>query len=337
MYQLDYPWLLLLLPLPFLVWWLVPAYKEEASSVRIPFFREVTAASGISPGSGALVQSRSWLELIVLTLAWCLLVLALARPQFVEPPLEKTVPQRDLMLGMDLSQSMDAKDFPAPDGTKIARIEGVRKVVSDFVKKRPGDRIGLVAFGDAPYPLVPFTMDHKTVEAMIAGALPGMAGPRTSLGDAIGLTIKMFAKSKAPQKVLILLTDGNDTASKMPPPKAAEIAKQDGITVHTVGIGDQKSTGEDRLDAAVLKRIAATTGGQFFLGEDQAGLEQIYATLDKITPANQKILTWRPRLELFHWPLGAALGIAMLHLLLTYLVSALRGRGASKSIAEVPA
>jgi Ca-activated chloride channel family protein len=194
-----------------------------------------------------------------------------------------------------------------------------------------------MAFGDAPYPLVPFTMDHKTVEAMIAGALPGMAGPRTSLGDAIGLTIKMFAKSKAPQKVLILLTDGNDTASKMPPPKAAEIAKQDGITVHTVGIGDQKSTGEDRLDAAVLKRIAATTGGQFFLGEDQAGLEQIYATLDKITPANQKILTWRPRLELFHWPLGAALGIAMLHLLLTYLVSALRGRGASKSIAEVPA
>src|SRR5262249_4755895 len=156
----------------------------------IPFFREVAKASGIEPGSGALVQSRSWIQIAVQGLAWALLILALSRPQYAEPPLEKTVPQRDLMLAMDLSQSMDTRDFPGPNGQKLTRIDAVRSVVADFVKKRPGDRIGLVAFGDAAYPLVPFTMDHKTVELMIAGTLPGMAGPRTALGDSIGLAIK---------------------------------------------------------------------------------------------------------------------------------------------------
>jgi Ca-activated chloride channel family protein len=335
MYQLDYPWLLLLLPLPLLAWWLIPPYREETSSVRIPFFREVTQASGIEPGNGSLVQSRSWRETIVATLLWSLLILALARPQYVEPPLTKTEPQRDLMVAMDLSQSMDTKDFPAAGGKTVARIEAVRTVVADFVSKRPGDRIGLVAFGDAPYPLVPFTMDHDTVEAMITGMLPGMAGPRTALGDAIGLAIKMFAASHAPDKVLILLTDGNDTASKMPPAKAAEIARQNGITIHTVGIGDRQSSGEDKLDTPTLQAIAKTTGGRFFFGQDQAGLAAIYTTLDKITPANNKVLAWRPRVELFHYPLGAALALAMLHLALGRLLAVLSARTVTRPAPEV--
>ncbi|MBL0371532.1 VWA domain-containing protein [Rhizobium sp. KVB221] len=312
MYQLDLPWLLVLLPLPLLVWWLVPPYKEETASVRLPFFREVIEASGIEPGSGSLVRRRSWLQTIVVTIGWCLLVLALARPQYIEPPLVKTEPQRDLMLAMDLSQSMDTRDFPGPDGQTDTRIAAVRKVVADFVAKRSGDRIGLIAFGDAPYPLVPFTMDHRTVQSMISDTVPGMAGPRTALGDAIGLSIKMFEKSAAPEKVLILLTDGNDTASRMPPTKAADIAKQQGITIHTVGIGDEKATGENRLDIGTLKAMADKTGGRFFLGSDQKGLAEIYATLDTITPANQKTLSWRPRIELYHYPLGAALALAML-------------------------
>jgi Ca-activated chloride channel family protein len=250
-----------------------------------------------------------------------LLVIALARPQFVELPIEKTEPQRDLLMAMDLSQSMDTRDFPGPDGRKLTRIEAVRSVVADFVRRRSGDRIGLVAFGDAAYPLVPFTMDHRTVETMIAGTLPGMAGPRTALGDSIGLAIKMFEKSKVPQKVLILLTDGNDTASKMPPVKAADIARRAGVVIHTVGIGDQQSTGEDRLDAATLKTVAGNTGGRFFLGADQKQLADIYATLDRITPANQKTLSWRPRIELVQYPLGAALALAMLYHLTGWLTA----------------
>lgn len=333
MYQLDLPWLLVLLPLPVLVMWLVPAYRSSSASVRLPFYTEITRASGIEPGSGSLVQARSWLQLIIIVLCWCLVVLALARPQYVEPPLEKTEPQRDLMLAMDLSQSMETADFPGADGQKTARIDAVRSVVADFVARRAGDRIGLIAFGDAPYPLVPFTMDHKTVQLMISGTVPGIAGPRTALGDSIGLAIKMFEKSVAPEKVLIVLTDGNDTASKMPPDKAADIAKEDGITIHTVGIGDEQASGEDKLDTRALKMISDKTGGQFFLGSDEKGLAAIYATLDKITPANQKTLSWRPRIELYHYPLGAALVLGGVLIVFTWILSRL---GSAPPVSRMP-
>ena len=150
MYQLDYPWLLLLVPVPLLIWWLLPAHRETTASVRLPFFTQVADAAGISPTEGSVIARRTWPQFLCETLAWCLMVLALARPQFVEPPIEKIEPQRDLMLAIDLSQSMDTKDFPSSDGKVEARVDAVRKVVADFVAKRPGDRIGLIAFGDAP-------------------------------------------------------------------------------------------------------------------------------------------------------------------------------------------
>ncbi|MDW6022886.1 VWA domain-containing protein [Mesorhizobium sp. BAC0120] len=333
MYQLEFPWLLALLPLPLLVWWLLPPYREETASVRIPFFGEVTRAAGISPTQGSIVPRMNWAQRIIAPICWALVVLALARPQFVEPPVEKTEPQRDLMLALDLSQSMDTEDFRSPSGQVEARVDAVRQVVSEFVKRRTGDRIGLIAFGDAPYPMVPFTQDHKTVQAMISGIIPGIAGPRTALGDAIGLAIKMFQASPAPEKVLIVLTDGNDTASKMPPDKAADIAKQNGIVVHTVGIGNPNATGEDKLDTAALQKIAATTGGRYFFGQDQGQLEQIYQTLDRITPANQKMLSWRPTIELFHYPLGAALLLLIAYHGLAWGITTLRSHSEREAAA----
>jgi Ca-activated chloride channel family protein len=321
MYQLDLPWLLLVMPLPLLVWLLFPAHRETSASVRLPFFSQVAKAAGINPTQGSVIAHRSRVQLACETLAWCLIVLALARPQFVEPPIEKIEPQRDLLLALDLSQSMDTRDFPSADGSLEARVDAVRKVVADFVARRGGDRIGLIAFGDAPYPLVPFTMEHKTVQAVIAGTLPGMAGPRTALGDTIGLAIKMFETTTVPEKVLIVLTDGNDTASRMPPAKAAQIAKQKNVVIHTVGIGDPKATGEDKLDTATLQKIAADTGGRYFFGGDQTQLSAIYDTLDTITPQDQKNLSWRPRIDLFHWPLTAAISV----LALFYLISGLTG------------
>lgn len=306
MYELALPWLLLALPLPLLAWWLLPPHQESSASIRLPFFEQVALAAGVVPSEGSVVARRTWPKVACEGAAWCLVVLALARPQFVEPPIEKVEPQRDILLALDLSQSMDAKDFPGADGKPLARVEAVRQVVADFVGKRPGDRIGLVVFGDAPYPLAPFTMDHALVETMIADAVPGMAGPRTSLGDALGLAIKMFEKTTVPEKVLIILTDGNDTASRMPPLKAADIAKAKGVVVHTVGIGDPGAAGEDKLDAATLQTIAEKTGGRYFFGGDQTQLASIYQVLDQITPQDQRNLTWRPRVELFHWPLLAA-------------------------------
>jgi Ca-activated chloride channel family protein len=308
-YQLDYPWLLALLPVPILIWWLLPPYREETASVRLAFFADVARAAGITPAPGALIPRTNWLQKIIAPVSWALVVLALARPQFVDPPIQEIVPARDLLLALDLSQSMDTRDFRDPSGALIPRVEAVRNVVDNFVKRRTGDRIGLIVFGDAPYPQVPFTLDHATVRAMIAAMAPGMAGPRTALGDAIGLAIKMFEQSNAPEKVLVVLTDGNDTASRMPPDRAADIASQNGIKIHTVAIGDPNATGEDKVDVATLQKIAAVTGGRYFFGQDQSQLADIYATLDRITPANQKTLSWRPVLELFYYPLGAALAL----------------------------
>ncbi|KAA0968914.1 VWA domain-containing protein [Aureimonas fodinaquatilis] len=306
MYQLELPWFLLLLPLPLLVWWLLPASRQPSASIRLPFFNQVAAAAGVQPGEGAIVAKAPLRQVVVLGLAWCLVVLALARPQLVEPPIEKSEPQRDILLALDLSQSMDTKDFPAPSGEPEARVEAVKQVVSDFIAKRTGDRIALIAFGDAPYPLAPFTMDHGLVQSMVADLLPGIAGPRTALGDTLGLAIRMFEKTNVPEKVLILLTDGNDTVSKMPPLKAAETAHAKNIVVHTVAIGDPQASGENKVDVATLQQIASSTGGQYFFGADQTALAAIYTELDRITPENQKVLSWRPRIDLFQWPLAAA-------------------------------
>jgi Ca-activated chloride channel homolog len=323
-YQLDYPWLIALLPVPLLIWWLLPPYREETASVRLAFFAEVAGAAGVTPSPGALIPRTNLVQKILAPISWTLVVLALARPQFVDPPIHKILPARDLMLALDLSQSMDTRDFRDPSGKLIPRVEAVRTVVDDFVQRRPGDRIGLIVFGDAPYPQVPFTLDHATVRAMIAEMAPGMAGPRTALGDSIGLAIKMFEQSRAPEKVFVLLTDGNDTASRMPPDRAAEIARQKGIKIHTIAIGDPQATGEDKVDIATLQKIASATGGRYFFGQDQKELEEIYATLDRITPADQKILSWRPVRELFFYPLGAALALLLAYSAAMFLVTSIR-------------
>ena len=324
MYVLEYPWLLAALPLPLLVWWLLPPYREETPSVRLPFFQHVAQAAGLRPAPGAIVPKTNWLQKVIAPVGWCLVVLALARPQFVEPPVQKIQPARDLLLSLDLSQSMDTKDMRTPAGALERRVDAVKAVVADFVKRRPGDRIGLVVFGDAPYPQVPFTLDHDTVLAMIDDMTPGMAGPRTALGDSIGLGIKLFEASKAPDKVLVLLTDGNDTASKMPPARAADIASQHGIRIHTIGLGDPNASGEQKLDVVTLRKIATATGGQFFMGQDQKQLEEVYATLDRLTPANEKTLSWRPKRELFYYPIGAAVVLLLFYQTVMLIVTGTR-------------
>lgn len=313
MIAFAYPWLFVLLVLPLLVWWALPSYREASESVRLPYFGEVASAAGLQPAAGAHVPHRNLAQRVLAPVAWALIVVALARPQYLEPPIYKTEPVRDLLLALDLSQSMDTRDFRNPNGALEARVQAVREVVGDFVSHRPGDRIGLIVFGDAPYPLAPFTLDHALARTLIEDMVPGMAGASTSLGDAIGLGIKMFDNSHATEKVVIVLTDGNDTASRMPPMQAAEIAKARGVVVHTVGIGDPAATGEQKVDLETLQRIAAATGGRYFFGADQNALASIYDTLDRVTPHKVRTLSWRPRRELFMWPLGAAVLLVVLY------------------------
>ena len=310
MYELEYPWLLALAPLPLLVWWLLPPYRETQASVRLPFFGQVAQAAGVTPAPGAVVLKTNWLQRVLAPVGWGLLLLALARPQYVEPPIQKIQSGRDLLLALDISQSMESRDFPDPGGEKIPRVDAVKKVVGDFIRRRQGDRIGLIVFGSAAYPQVPLTLDHETCTILLEQTEVGMAGPRTVIGDAVGLAIKEFDRSRVKERVLILLTDGNDTGSRMPPLKAAEIARQKGIVIHTIGIGDPDAKGEDKVDYDTLEKMAAATGGRFFRGDDERQLEEVYSTLDQITPHNFKTMTYRPKRPLFMIPLG--IGVMLL-------------------------
>ncbi|MDH7787234.1 Ca-activated chloride channel family protein [Ochrobactrum sp. 19YEA23] len=329
MYELDHPWLLLLLPVPVLFWWLLPSHRVSTASIRLPFFKDVARAAGVEPTVGSIIPRRSWWQIALDLLAWGFMVLALARPQLIEPPIFKTIPQRDILLALDLSQSMDTRDFATPSGALDTRINAVKTVVADFVARRTNDRLGLIAFGDAPYPLAPFTIDHDLIRTMIGSLVPGEAGPRTAMGDSIGLAIRMFEKSNVPEKVLILLSDGNDTASKMPPLKAAEIAKDDHIVIHTVAIGDPSATGEDKVDTQTLQAIATQTGGRYSFGQDQASLAAIYDMLDRITPQQQKELSWQPRRELFQYPAALSLMILIFSLCLSVAQARMSRRAAA--------
>ena len=324
MYRLEYPWLLALLPLPLLIYWLLPAYKEEQNSLRLSFFMYISSAIGITPQPGAVVPKTNWLQKILAPLCWSFIILALARPQRVEPPIQRIQPGRDLMLALDISQSMETPDFRTPDGKRMRRVDAVKQVVADFVRRRKNDRIGLIVFGKSAYPVTPFTLDHDACIKILKQIDAGMAGPQTMIGDAIGLAIKQFDASDAKQKVLILLTDGNDTGSLMPPRKAAEIASQRGITIHVVGIGDPHATGEDKVDYASLGDIAKATGGHLFHGESRDELQKAYETLDAITPQNFTALSYQPKTELFMIPLGAGLllltGYHVLMLLLNFIL-----------------
>ena len=330
MYKLEHPWLLALLPLPLLVYWLMPAYKEEQDSLRLTFFSYFTSSLGLTPQHQAVILRTNWLEKIVAPLCWALVVLSLARPQFVEPPIQKIEPGRDLMLALDISQSMETPDFRTPDGKRMRRVDAVKQVVADFIRRRQHDQIGLIVFGQAAYPVTPFTLDHDAALKMLGEIDAGMAGPQTMIGDAIGLAIKQFNASEAKQRVLILLTDGNDTGSRMPPRRAAEIAKQNNITIHVVGLGDPRATGEDKVDYPALNQIAKATGGQVFHGENRVELEKAYDALDRITPQNFKTLSYQPRRELYMFPLGAALvllvGYNLLMLVIGLVLQLLRRR-----------
>ena len=322
MLQLEYPWLLALLPLPLLAWWLLPPYGERTRAVRVPFFEELTRATGQTPAHGAVVLRGNWLRRVLAPLCWVLAVLALAGPQRLEPPVERTESARDLLLAIDLSGSMATPDFLDPKGERIDRLSAVKSVVDDFISHRSTDRIGLIVFGTHAFPQAPLTLDHVAVRELLDELQVGMAGEQTAIGDAIGMAVKMTEHSRQRERVLILLTDGNDTAGRIPADKAAQIAKDHHVVIHTVGIGDPNAKGENRVDLATLERIAEVTGGRSFRGESREQLADIYALLDRMTPSKVKHSVYRPKMKLYYVPLGAALLLMLAyHLLMVGVVT----------------
>ena len=328
MLELAHPWALLALPLPLLAWWLLPPQRERVSALRIPFFEQITAAAGTEARAGAVIMRRRWLQMLVAVLVWSLLVTGLAKPEWVGEPIVRTEAARDIMLALDLSGSMDYHDFPGEEGNKVSRFTAVQRVVDRFVAERENDRVGLIVFGTKAYLQLPFTRDLETARALVGLMEVGMAGPKTALGDSIGLAIRSFETSEVDDRLLILLTDGNDTASKMTPINAADIAKLNGVEIYTIGIGDTGATGEDRVDFGVLADIARRTGGEFFNAEDETALQQVYRRIDETAVADVRTQSWRPRTSLVHWPAGAAVLLMLLAYVWLLLATARRGASA---------
>jgi len=309
--EFAYPLVFWALPLPLLVWWLMPPQRERVSALRVPFFEQIAEAAGSEARAGAIVMRRRWLQLVAAALVWLLLVVGLAKPEWVGEPIVRTEAARDIMLALDLSGSMEYHDFPGEDGNDVSRFEAVQRVVDRFVAERESDRIGLIVFGTKAYLQLPFTRDLETARALVDLMEVGMAGPKTALGDSIGLAINSFEDSEVDDRLLILLTDGNDTASKMTPINASDIAKLNDIEIHTIGIGDTDATGEDRVDFDVLEAIARRTGGAFYNAEDETALEAVYRRIDQTAVADVRTQSWRPRESLVHWPAGFAVVLTL--------------------------
>lgn len=299
-------WIFVLLPLPLIAARLLPPHKESTPAVRVPFMDRIRQAAGeASPARKHSGILKSWI-------VWIPLLAALARPQWIEPPIEKQIPTRDLLLIVDLSGSMDAEDFTDADGNRTDRLTATKEVVGDFLLRREGDRVGLVVFGNAPFLQAPFTTDLDLCRRLLDETAVRMAGPSTAFGDAIGLGITLFEESDAPNKTIIALTDGNDTASAVPPTEAAQVARDRGITIHTIAMGNPETLGEEKLDETTLKKVAQTTGGKYFLALNRSELESIYATLDQLETREVSAISHRPRRDLYYWPLAAALALSAL-------------------------
>ena len=326
MITLGLPFALGLLPLPWLIWRLMPPVREKVTALRFPFFRRIAEAAGADPREGAVVLARSRLQMAAALLVWALVVVALAQPERVGQPVEMTRAARDVVLAIDISGSMDARDFPGEDGKPLQRLEAVRNVVKEFVTGRDGDRIALIVFGSKAYVQAPLTEDLTTILDLLDRTQVGMAGPHTALGDSIGLAIRTFEASEIEDRLMILLSDGSDTASRMSPVNAAEIAAGDGVEIFTIGVGDPEASGENRVDLVALQDIARRTGGAYFFAADESALTSVYDRVDAMAPRVTETLSFRPRKSLAHWPMGLAVLIALGAVAVLHLQTARAGR-----------
>jgi len=312
MMHFYWPWLFLLLPLPLLIRFFSPAHlTAQQAALKVPFLEDFD-----NPQTPVIATERPWL-LWLAGLGWLCLVIACARPQWLGEPIEQSISGRDLMLAVDLSESMTVQDFSL-DNQAVDRLTAIKAIAEDFIERRIGDRVGLVLFGTNAYLQTPLTFDRKTVAALLDEAAIGLAGESTAIGDAIGLAIKRLQNQSDNSRVLILLTDGANTAGEVTPLKAAELAAEYHLKIYTIGIGademvvtsffgNRKVNPSVDLDEKTLTAIAQKTGGRYFRARDTEELNKIYQLLDQLEPVEKDKRYFRPHSELYFWPLAVAL------------------------------
>lgn len=321
-------WVFFALPLPILVRLLSKKTQDvPMAALRVPSLRP-----GDVSEQSQLRQTK--IPLVISSLIWLLLVTAAARPQWLGEPVSIPNEGREMMLAVDLSGSMKIDDMQL-NGRQVNRLTMTKSVVYDFIQRRVGDRIGLILFADTAYVQAPLTYDRDTVSTLLSEAVIGLVGEQTAIGDAIGLAVKRFDEREESNNVLILLTDGQNTAGNITPEQAKELAVNKGVKVYTIGVGADKMliqsffgsrqiNPSQELDEGMLTDIATATGGQYFRARNAQELQAIYQQLDALEPIEGETRKMRPLSALFYFPLGAATLLSALWAFLTIAISLYR-------------
>lgn len=310
-----WPWLIVLIPLPWLLKYLWPVTNEKFSAIKVPFYKTL-----VTIDRDFTVARKTPLSSLTFHLIWLLLILAAMRPIWSGESISVPSEGRDLMLVVDLSDSMKVDDMLIDDNY-VTRMQALKKVVGDFIQRRAGDRIGLIVFGQRSYLVTPLTFDHRAVYTQLQEALPGFAGSSTAIGDAIGLAVSSLRSRAAEGRVVIMVTDGSNTHGS-DPREAMHVAAEANIRIHTVGLGStekdivdfagraRKINPSKDLDESLLQEIAKATDGRFFRAHNPSEMEAIYATIDLLEPQAEPI-TQPVAYSLYHWPLGGALVLVL--------------------------
>ncbi len=318
LFEFKYIWFFLLLPLPILVRWLLPAYKKRRTALLHPRFNSKAILLKQKPRKSAWVSKRNFINELVLWLIWILIIGAAAHPQLSGQPELQVKNARSFFIAADISFSMDTRNWSIED-KHLSRWQAVKQIMGDFIEQREGDRLGLIFFGSNAYLQSPLTTDLNFIKWQLEETDVGMAGQMTGIGNAIGYATHLFENDTISNKVLLLLTDGVDSGSDVTPMDAANIAKRDSITIYTIGIGDASTSNSD-LDERTLKSIASTTDGQYFNASDPSQLANAYETLNQLEPIEWEEQQYKPVVTLYHYPLMLALALALCQQLILGIV-----------------
>ena len=316
-----YPVAFLLIFLPFIIYFLMPTVKGmHGDALKVPFIadlKRIAISSGNiwqKPADDNKLSKKFW----ALYALWLLLTIACARPQFAGEPIRLKNEGRDIMLVLDISTSMTENDFVYAN-RRISRLDAVKKVVSEFADKRANDRIGLVLFGTRAYLQSPLTFDKASVKEILWSMKAGMAGDSTSIGDALGLALKNLRDDKnKDNKIIILLTDGENNDGSISMGQAIKLAKDENIKTYTIGVGAPNvffkmiAMTAPGVDEQAMKELAKLTKGRYFRADNTAELQKIYQIIDQSEPTLNDERFVQETTELYYIPVLLATLLGML-------------------------
>ena len=320
--QPEWFWLMTLLPV-------VMLWRGRRGPVAAIEYSDVSLAREVVRSSRSRIGRLVW---ALPLLAGALMIVGLARPQRTHSRTEVTANGIDIVLGLDVSGSMQALDFRI-DHQRVNRIEVVKSVVSKFIDERPDDRIGLIAFAGAPYLVSPITLDHDWLQQNLERVTVGGTDDGTAIGSAIAAGVNRLRLTPAKSKVVILLTDGVNNTGKISPLAAAEAARAMGVKIYTVGVGVRgdapipvrDAAGNTRLimakvdvDEKTLQAVADETGGKFYRATDTDSLQKIYEQINRFEKSAQTVQKFERTEELYPWALIPSLAILGLSLTLQH-------------------